>query len=107
MLKIKDLSVAVEDKEIIHDVNMTIHNGETHVLFGPNGAGKSTLLMAIMGFPKYKVTRGSISFKGKDITNMTVDERARMGIGMSFQRPPVVRGVKTRDMVYHGIHGPQ
>ena len=54
MLKIKDLSVAVEDKEIIHDVNMTIQTGETHVLFGPNGAGKSTLLMAIMGFPKYQ-----------------------------------------------------
>jgi Fe-S cluster assembly ATP-binding protein len=99
MLKIKDLSVSVEDKEILHDVNLTIHNGETHVLFGPNGAGKSTLLMSIMGFPKYKVTHGSISFKGKDITNMSVDERARMGMGMSFQRPPVVRGVKTRDMV--------
>ena len=52
MLKIKDLSVAVEDKEIIHDINLTIQTGETHVLFGPNGAGKSTLLMAIMGFPK-------------------------------------------------------
>jgi Fe-S cluster assembly ATP-binding protein len=99
MLKIKDLSVAVEDKEIIHDINLTIQNGETHVLFGPNGAGKSTLLMAIMGFPKYKVTKGSIHFKGKDITRLTVDERARLGIGMSFQRPPVVRGVKTRDMV--------
>jgi Fe-S cluster assembly ATP-binding protein len=99
MLKIKNLSVAVEDKEIIHNVNMTIHNGETHVLFGPNGAGKTTLLMAIMGFPKYKVTGGSITFKGKDITNMSMDERARLGIGMSFQRPPVVRGVKTRDMV--------
>jgi len=99
MLKIKDLSVAVEDKEIIHDVNLTIHNGETHVLFGPNGAGKSTLLMAIMGFPKYKVTKGSITFKGKDITHMSVDERARLGIGISFQRPPVVRGVKTRDIV--------
>jgi Fe-S cluster assembly ATP-binding protein len=99
MLKIQDLSVAVEGKEIIHDINMTIQNGETHVLFGPNGAGKSTLLMAIMGFPKYKVTKGSISFKGKDITSLTVDERARLGIGMSFQRPPVVRGVKTRDMV--------
>ena len=82
MLKITDLSVAVEDKEIIHDVNLTINNGETHVLFGPNGAGKSTLLMAIMGFPKYKVTKGSISFKGKDITNLSVDERARMGIGL-------------------------
>jgi Fe-S cluster assembly ATP-binding protein len=99
MLKIKDLAVSVEGKEIIHDINLTIHNGETHVLFGPNGAGKSTLLMAIMGFPKYKITKGSISFGGKDITNLGVDERARLGIGMSFQRPPVVRGVKTRDMV--------
>jgi Fe-S cluster assembly ATP-binding protein len=105
MLRIKDLSVAVEDKEIIHNVNMSINKGETHVLFGPNGAGKSTLLMAIMGFPKYKVTRGSISFQGKDITGMTVDERARMGIGMSFQRPPVVRGVKTRDMVAACLKG--
>jgi Fe-S cluster assembly ATP-binding protein len=99
MLTIKNLSVAVDGKEIIHDINMTIRNGETHVLFGPNGAGKSTLLMAIMGFPKYKITKGSISFMNKDITNLSVDERARMGIGMSFQRPPVVRGVKTRDMV--------
>jgi Fe-S cluster assembly ATP-binding protein len=99
MLKIKDLSVAVEGKEIIHDINMTIKTGETHVLFGPNGAGKSTLLMAIMGFPKYKVTKGSIYFRNKEITHLSVDERARLGIGMSFQRPPVVRGVKTRDMV--------
>jgi Fe-S cluster assembly ATP-binding protein len=105
MLKIKDLSVAVEGKEIIHDINLTIKTGETHVLFGPNGAGKSTLLMAIMGFPKYKVTKGSISFKNKDITNLTVDERARMGIGMSFQRPPVVRGVKTSDMVAACLKG--
>ena len=99
MLEIKDLTVVVGDKTIIHDVNMTIRHGETHVLFGPNGAGKSTLLMAIMGFPKYRVTRGNITFKGTEITSMTVDERARMGIGISFQRPPVVRGVKTRDMV--------
>ena len=105
MLKIKDLSVAVEDKEIIHDVNLTIKNGETHVLFGPNGAGKSTLLMAIMGFPKYRITKGSISFRGKDITNLGVDARARMGIGLSFQRPPVVRGVKTRDMVAACLQG--
>jgi len=105
MLEIKDLSVSVEDKQIIHDVNMTIKSGETHVLFGPNGAGKSTLLMAIMGFPKYKITRGSISFRGKDITRLTVDERARMGIGMSFQRPPVVRGVKTRDMMEACLKG--
>jgi Fe-S cluster assembly ATP-binding protein len=99
MLRVKDLSVAVDNKEIIHDVNLTIKNGETHVLFGPNGAGKTTLLMTLMGFPRYRVTRGSITFKGKDITGMTVDERARLGIGMSFQRPPVVRGVKTQDMM--------
>ncbi len=105
MLTIKDLSVSVEGKEIIHDINLTIQNGETHVLFGPNGAGKSTLLMTIMGFPKYKVTRGSISFKGVDITGMSVDERARLGIGMSFQRPPIVRGVKTSDIVAACLKG--
>jgi len=99
MLKIRQLSVAVEDKEILHEVNLTIQNGETHVLFGPNGSGKTTLLMAIMGFPRYQVTKGNIIFKGKDITGLPLDERARMGIGISFQRPPVVRGVKTSDMV--------
>ena len=99
MLEIKDLVVAVEGKEILHGVNLAIRTGETHVLFGPNGSGKTTLLMTIMGFPKYQVNGGSISFRGMDITRMPVDERARLGIGMSFQRPPVVRGVKTRDMV--------
>jgi Fe-S cluster assembly ATP-binding protein len=99
VLKIENLSVAVEDKQILHNINLNIQNGETHVLFGPNGAGKSTLLMAIMGFPKYLITSGRIFFKDKDITDLSVDERARMGIGMSFQRPPVVRGVTTRDMV--------
>jgi Fe-S cluster assembly ATP-binding protein len=99
MLEIKQLSVSVDGKEILHDVNLTIKNGETNVLFGPNGSGKTTLLMTIMGFPKYVVTRGSIILDDKDITHLPLDERSRMGIGMSFQRPPVVRGVKTRDMV--------
>jgi Fe-S cluster assembly ATP-binding protein len=99
MLEIKQLSVAIGDKEILHEVNLTIRTGETHVLFGPNGSGKTTLLMTIMGFPKYRVTKGSITFHDEDITELSLDERARLGIGMSFQRPPVVRGVKTRDMV--------
>ena len=99
MLKIKHLAVAVGDKEILHDVNMTIKTGETHVLFGPNGSGKTTLLAALMGFPKYRIVRGSITFQGKEMTGLSLDERARLGIGMSFQRPPVVRGVKTSDMV--------
>jgi len=99
MLEIKNLNVAIEDKEILQDVNLTIRTGETHVLFGPNGSGKTTLLMAIMGFPRYQITKGNIIFKGTDITRAPLDERARLGLGMSFQRPPVVRGVKTRDMV--------
>ncbi len=99
MLEIRQLSVAVEDREILHDINLNIGVGETHVLFGPNGSGKTTLLMSIMGFPKYQVTSGRIFFDGQDITGLPPDERARMGIGISFQRPPVVRGVKTRDMV--------
>jgi Fe-S cluster assembly ATP-binding protein len=99
MLEIKQLTVAVEGREILHDVNLSIKTGETHVLFGPNGSGKTTLLMAIMGFPKYRVTKGEILFKGRDIVGLSLDERACQGIGMSFQRPPVVRGVKTHDMV--------
>ncbi len=105
MLEIKQLSVAVEGKGILQDISMSIRTGETHVLFGPNGSGKTTLLMAIMGFPKYRVTKGSIIFKGKDITRLPLDERARLGIGMSFQRPPVVRGVKTRDMLAACLRG--
>ncbi|MCD6453340.1 MAG: ABC transporter ATP-binding protein [Dehalococcoidales bacterium] len=99
MLKIRQLTVEVGGKEIIHRVNLTIKTGETEVLFGPNGSGKTTLLAAIMGLPKYQVTSGSITFRGKDITGLSLDERARLGIGMAFQRPPVVRGVKTQDML--------
>jgi Fe-S cluster assembly ATP-binding protein len=99
MLEIQNLSVSVENKEILHEVNLQIKPGETHVLFGPNGAGKSTLLSAIMGFPKYKITGGKIIFNGQDVTNLGLDERARLGIGISIQRPPVIRGVKTSDML--------
>ena len=75
MLEIKHLAVAVEGREILRDVSLTIGVGETHVLFGPNGSGKTTLLAAIMGFPKYRVTGGSISFRGKEITKLSLDER--------------------------------
>jgi Fe-S cluster assembly ATP-binding protein len=98
-LNIEQLTVEVEGREILHNINLEMTLGETHVLFGPNGSGKTTLLMAIMGFPRYRITKGKIIFKGQDITTLPLDERARLGIGMSFQRPPVVRGVKTRDML--------
>ncbi len=105
LLEIKGLKVAVEGKEILHGIDITIRAGETHVIYGPNGSGKTTLLMTIMGFPRYKITGGKIIFEGKDVTNATLDERARAGIGLSFQRPPIVRGVKTRDMVAACFHG--
>jgi len=104
-LNIDQLAVEVEGREILHNINLEMKPGETHVLFGPNGSGKTTLLMAIMGFPRYQVTKGKIIFKGQDITMLPLDERARLGIGMSFQRPPVVRGVKTRDMVAACLRG--
>jgi len=99
MLEVNNLSVSVGGRAILKNINMVINSGETHVLFGPNGSGKTTLLMTLMGFPRYEVTEGSIIFMGEDITRIPVDERARLGIGMSFQRPPVVRGLKTRDLV--------
>jgi Fe-S cluster assembly ATP-binding protein len=99
ILEIKNLGVAVDSKRILHDVNLEVEMGETHVLFGPNGGGKSTILMTIMGSPKYRVTSGEIIYKGQNIVNLPIDERARLGIGMSVQRPPVIRGVKTRDLV--------
>ena len=105
MLTIENLKVEVNGIEILHDASLSLKTGETQVLFGPNGGGKTTLLMAIMGFPRYRITNGKIIFKGQDITMATLDERARMGIGMSFQRPPVVRGVKTRDLVRASMRG--
>ncbi len=99
LLEIKELAVEVGGKEILHHVSLTVKAGETHVLFGPNGSGKTTLFMAIMGLPKYRVTRGSILFKGRDILGLSIDERARLGIGLALQKPPVVRGVKIKDIV--------
>jgi Fe-S cluster assembly ATP-binding protein len=99
MLKIEDLYVQVGEKEVLKGIDLHIEEGETFILFGPNGSGKTTLLMTIMGFAGYEVTRGRILFKGKDITNLPTYERARMGIGMSFQRPPTIHGLKTRDLV--------
>ena len=99
MLLVEDLRVELEDKVILQHIDLEIHPGETHVLFGPNGSGKTSLLMTIMGYPQYKVTNGKIFFKDQDITHMPINERAQMGIGMSYQRPPTIHGLKTRQMV--------
>ena len=99
MLRIEDLWVSVDEIEILKGVNFSMNYGEVQVLFGPNGAGKTSLIMTLMGFPKYKVEQGRIYFKGQDITDKDVYERARLGIGVSFQRPPTVRGVTLRKLI--------
>jgi len=82
---------------VLHDINLRIGQGETHVLMGPNGSGKSTLLKAIMGFGGYKITAGSIVFKGKDITHLPIHERANLGIGMMFQHRACNIRAETRE----------
>ncbi len=89
----------VEGREVLQGIDLEIGPGQTCVLFGPNGSGKSTLLATIMGFSDFKVTKGRIHFQGKDITELPIDERARMGIGMLLQRPPNVVGLRLRDLV--------
>ena len=99
LLEIKDLHVGVEDKEILHGVNMTVGEDQVHVLMGPNGTGKSTLGYAIIGNPAYEVTEGKIFFKGEDITEMPVNERAKKGIFLSFQNPLEVPGVTVSQFI--------
>jgi Fe-S cluster assembly ATP-binding protein len=99
MLLIEELQVEGGGHTILNNVNMEIPRGETHILFGPNGSGKTSLMMTIMGFSGYKVTHGKITFKDHDITYMPIHERARLGIGVSVQRPPTIHGLKTRNLV--------
>jgi Fe-S cluster assembly ATP-binding protein len=94
MLDIEDLHVKIGDREVLHDINLHIGVGETHVLMGPNGSGKTTLLRTIMGFAGLEVTEGRILFKGRDITTLPIHERAQLGMGMQFQRPPTIAGLK-------------
>jgi Fe-S cluster assembly ATP-binding protein len=94
MLDIEDLHVEIGDREVLHDINLHIGEGETHVLMGPNGSGKTTLLRTIMGFSGLTITEGKIVFRGKDVTRLPIHERAGMGMGMLYQRPPTIAGLK-------------
>ena len=99
LLEIENLAVEVGGKRVLKDINLSIAEGETHVLLGPNGAGKSTLFLTILGFPQYNVVNGTIKFKGQDITDLSTAERVQLGIGVSFQSPPSIRGVSVRDLL--------
>ena len=98
-LKIENLHVSIDDKEILKGINLTVNSNEIHALMGPNGNGKSTLLAAIMGHPKYNVTSGSITLDGKDVFSMSVDERSRAGLFLAMQYPLEIDGVSNQDFL--------
>ena len=99
LLQVKDLHVEVDGKKILNGVNLEIRPGEVHALMGPNGSGKSTLSNALMGHPKYQVTKGSVIYNGQDITRMSPDQRARSGIFLAFQYPTVIPGVSVTNFL--------
>ncbi|MDO5047030.1 MAG: Fe-S cluster assembly ATPase SufC [Anaerococcus sp.] len=99
LLKIENLHVNAGEKEILKGIDLKINKGEVHVIMGSNGSGKSTLMNTIMANPIYEVSEGKIFFEGEDITDESVDKRARRGIFMSFQHPDEIPGVKLNDFL--------
>ena len=98
-LEIKNLYVSIDNNLILKDFSLTINSGEIHVIMGPNGTGKSTLSKVIMGNPNYKVEHGQILYDDIDITNLSVDERAKLGIFLGMQSPLEIEGVTTADFL--------
>lgn len=94
MLEIKNLSVSAKDKLIIQGINLVIKKGEIVILFGPNGSGKSTLIRSIMGLGGLDVHSGEIIFSTRKINNLSIEQRVALGMGVMFQHPPKIRGVK-------------
>ena len=109
-LEIRGLRVAVEGKEILRGIDLTVPQGEVHAIMGPNGSGKSTLASAIMGRPGYQVTEGEIRFKGQDIGALKPDQRAQMGLFLAFQYPTEIPGVSVVNFLrsaYTAVKGEQ
>ncbi len=104
MLEIINLHVEVEGKEILKGISLTIESGKIHALMGPNGSGKSTLANALMGHPKYKITKGKIILDNIDITNEKTDKRAKAGLFLSFQHPQEISGVRITNFLRTAVN---
>lgn len=104
MLKIKDLKVEIEGREILKGLNLEINKGEVHAIMGPNGAGKSTLSAVIAGREEYEVTDGTIEFNGDDIMELAPEERSHAGVFLSFQYPVEIPGVSVTNFIKTAIN---
>lgn len=93
LLEIKDLHAAIDGKEILKGLNLSVKSGEVHAIMGPNGSGKSTLAKVLAGHPSYEVTKGEVLYEGKNLLELEPDERAREGVFLAFQYPVEVPGV--------------
>lgn len=93
MLQIRNLHAAIADKEILKGIDLEIKKGEIHAIMGPNGSGKSTLSSVLVGNPNYEVTEGEVLFEGQDLLELEPEERAHLGLFMSFQYPVEIPGV--------------
>lgn len=103
LLDVQNISVSVDEKTVLKNLNLKIGEGETHVLMGPNGAGKSTLGNALMGNPVYTLDGGKIIFEGQDLTGESTDKRARAGMFLSFQNPLEVLGISLESFIRSSI----
>lgn len=103
LLDVQNISVSVDEKTVLKNLNLKIGEGETHVLMGPNGAGKSTLGNALMGNPVYTLDGGKIIFDGQDLTGESTDKRARTGMFLSFQNPLEVPGISLESFIRSSI----
>ncbi|RME52324.1 Fe-S cluster assembly ATPase SufC [Candidatus Woesearchaeota archaeon] len=99
LLALKDVHVRVEGKEVVKGVSLSLERGKVHVLMGPNGSGKSSLAYALMGHPRYEITKGDVLFEGTSLLGLSVHERSRKGIFLSFQHPVAVEGVSVTNML--------
>ncbi|XCI74636.1 MAG: Fe-S cluster assembly ATPase SufC [Flavobacteriales bacterium] len=104
MLKINDLYASVEDKDILKGIDLEIKPGEVHAIMGPNGSGKSTLSSVIAGKEEYEVTRGTIHFEGENILNLSPEERAHLGIFLSFQYPVEIPGISVTNFIRTAVN---